>query len=223
MITAFQQILDLFIEIEKNLPQKADIFAIGGMVLLHQGLKPATKDIDLVVAAKDQFTLLEATLKEIGFHGKIPTPLYARFNISQIFMREDFRIDLFQRAVCGEFFLSPGMRQRAIRIMDSDKLSLFLCSNEDILLFKSMTEREGDLDDCLALAKRGLQWNVILEELRYQMKHTGNKVWVTWVGERLDLLQERGLNIPIMPEIDALRFEYYEEWERKLSKDSTSN
>ncbi len=215
MITVFQQIMDLFVEIEKNLPKKADIFAIGGMMLLYQGLKPATKDVDLVVAAKEQFSLLEKTLKEIGFHGKIPTLPYARFNISQIFIREDFRIDLFHRTVCSEFFLSPGMMQRATKIMDSNKLSLFLCSNEDILLFKSMTEREGDLEDCLSLAKRGLQWNIILDELHYQMKHTGNQVWVTWVGERLDLLQERGLNIPIMPEIDALRFEYYEELEKK--------
>ncbi|MBI2151208.1 hypothetical protein HYU21_00590 [Candidatus Woesearchaeota archaeon] len=93
-----------------------------------------------------------------------------------------------------------------------------LCSPEDIFLFKCMTEREGDLDDCLALAKLGLDWSIILTELKNQMNHSGNKIWVTWVGERLDLLQERGLNIPIMEEIDRLRIEYFEDFEKRRSE-----
>ena len=81
-----------------------------------------------------------------------------------------------------------------------------------------MTEREGDLDDCLALAKLGLDWSIILTELKNQMYHSGNKIWVTWVGERLDLLQERGLSIPIMNEIDSLRVEYFEDFEKRINQ-----
>ncbi len=218
MITAFQQILGLFAELDQQRTGKADLFAIGGIVLLSQGLKPATKDIDLVVSFPAEFTALEKALLQSNFKGRKPTMEYWHFTLSQIFLREDYRIDLFHRQVCGEFFLSPGMRSRARFIQQWNFFSLFLCSNEDIFLFKCMTEREGDLEDCIALAKRGIDWKTILGELQYQMKHTGNKVWVTWVGERFDLLQERGLSIPIMPEIDALRYEYYEMLEKKLEK-----
>lgn len=216
MITAFQQILGLFAELDRQLTEKVELFAIGGIVLLSQGLKPATKDIDLVVSSPSEFAALENALLQSNFKGRKPTLEYWHFTLSQIFLREDFRIDLFHRQVCGEFFLSSGMRSRARFIQKWNFLSLFLCSNEDIFLFKGMTEREGDLEDGIALAKTGLDWKIILAELQHQIKHTGNRVWVTWVGERFDLLQERGLNIPIMPEIDALRYEYYERLERRM-------
>lgn len=218
MISVFQDIFDLFQEIDDRLEQDVEIFAIGGVVLLYQGLKPATKDIDLVVSSQAKFAALEKALLQSDFKGRKPTLEYWHFTLSQIFLRGDFRIDLFHHQVCGEFFLSPGMQERAQLVKKFPRLSLFLCSNEDIFLFKTMTEREGDLEDCLALAKRELKWDIILQELQHQMNNTGNKVWVTWTGERLDLLQERGLNIPIMPEIDALRYEYYGELEKRMEK-----
>jgi len=85
-----------------------------------------------------------------------------------------------------------------------------------VFMLKTLTEREGDLDDCISLASAGINWDSIFQELKYQMQSSGNKIWITYVGERLDLLQERGLNIPIMEEVDLLRLEYYEELEKKL-------
>ena len=74
-----------------------------------------------------------------------------------------------------------------------------------------MTEREGDLEDCIALAQRELHWGTILSELKEQIEHLNNPVWITWVGERLDILKERGLNIPIMGEVNKLREKYFED------------
>ena len=48
-------------------------------------------------------------------------------------------------------------------------LNIFLCSNEDVFLFKTLTERPGDLEDCIALSRKGLDWNRILSELKHQM------------------------------------------------------
>jgi hypothetical protein len=82
-----------------------------------------------------------------------------------------------------------------------------------------MTEREGDLTDCISIATtQDPDWNIILEELKHQIKQTKQDVWITWVGERLDILVERGLNIPIMKEVDNLREEYYEKY-LKSAKD----
>ena len=101
------------------------------------------------------------------------------------------------------------MINRAEEIISLERIRLFVCSNEDVFLFKTMTEREGDLEDCISLAKRGFNWETILKELKSQIKHSRKDVWVTWVGERLDLLEERGLSIPIMKEVNKLREEYF--------------
>jgi hypothetical protein len=93
-----------------------------------------------------------------------------------------------------------------------------LCSNEDIFVFKTFTEREGDLQDCISLAQRGLDWNAIVNEIQSQIHHSGEDVWITWIGERLDLLMEKGLNIPVIDQIDKLRDTYFEELERAFSE-----
>lgn len=65
-------------------------------------------------------------------------------NLSQIFVRDDFRIDLFHSNVCGGFSLSPQMINRAMKIEEFQNLTINLSSPEDIFLFKTMTEREVD-------------------------------------------------------------------------------
>ena len=55
MISDFKQIESLFKEINQHLKIKVHIYIIGGIVLLYQGLKTATKDIDLVILEKQEF------------------------------------------------------------------------------------------------------------------------------------------------------------------------
>jgi hypothetical protein len=138
-------------------------------------------------------------------------------DISQILIREDFRIDLFCKKVCRGFSLSKEMKQRAIKIFTLNKMSVFLCSNEDLFLFKTLTEREGDLEDCISLAKKGLQWENILNELKVQINESKRPVWLTLVGERLDILEERGLVIPFMNELNEMREKYFEDFEKRMT------
>ena len=221
MISDFKQIETLFKEIDQHLKIKIRIYIIGGIVLLYHKLKPATKDIDLVIIDKDEFTALEQALKTAHFESKIPTGIYKKMNLDQILIRDDFRIDAFHKTVCRHFVLSEGMQKRAKRILALSHLDVYLCSNEDIFVFKSFTEREGDLQDCISLAEKGLDWNSIMHELQSQIQHSGKDVWITWIGERLDLLVEKGLNIPVMNQIDKLRDTYFEELERKVSDKKT--
>jgi len=183
-------------------------------VLLQQGLKPATKDIDLVVETKEEFMILKNALNSINFTVKVPNIEYKNMNLNQIFVRDDFRIDLFQKEICGRFSISKEIMKRAITLIDLEKIKLNFCSNEDIFLFKTMTEREGDLEDCISLAKRGIKWDIILNELKNQIKKSRQDVWITWVGERLDILEEKGINIPVMKEINQLREKYFKEYEK---------
>ena len=47
MISDFKQIEELFKKVDQQLKNNIDIYIIGGAVLLYQGLKSATKDIDI--------------------------------------------------------------------------------------------------------------------------------------------------------------------------------
>jgi hypothetical protein len=215
MIESVKEIQNLFKEIDDFLSktpetEKLELFVIGGTVLLEQGLKPATKDIDLVVRNGHEFKLFENTLNTLGFKSTKPTPEYVHLNISQVLEREDFRIDLFQTSVCGKFSVTDSMVERGREYLILDRLAVYLCSNEDVFLFKTMTERSGDIEDCISLAKRGVEWEIILDELKNQIKLSGKNVWITWVGERLDILADEGLHIPILGEVERLSEEYYE-------------
>lgn len=209
MISDFKHLASLFEEINHKLRTKIDVYLIGGIVLLSQGLKPATKDIDLILIHEKEHAALSQTLHAIGFQGKIPTNIYRRLNLGQIYVRDDFRLDVFFRTVCKRFSLSERMRKRAKRQLTLPHLTVSLCSNEDVFLLKTFTEREGDLEDCIALARRGLDWTVIIQELKEQIRLSGQDVWITWVGERFDILVEKGLNIPIMDELDRVHNDYF--------------
>jgi hypothetical protein len=139
-------------------------------------------------------------------------------NLTQIFQKGDFRIDLFMKNVCGQLSLSKGIADRARKVFDFKNFEVFFCSNEDIFLFKTMTEREGDLSDCESIARSGILWKVILDEIKDQVKNSKKDIWVTWIGERLDILEERGVNIPILDEINKLREKFFDEFEKTLKK-----
>jgi len=209
MISEWSEIKELFNEINENLESKIEIFIIGGAVLLYHSLKPSTKDIDIIIETKPQFIEFEKALKKTGFKTKETSIEYKNLNLNYIFEREDFQIDLFHKKVCSKFDLSEHMEKRAEKIINLDNISVFLCSKEDIFLFKTMTDRQGDLEDCISLSMEGLNWDTIYNELLFQIKESGKDIWITWVGERLHLLDERGVNIPILSKVNNLTEEYY--------------
>lgn len=218
MISDFKQIKGIFEETDQQLTNNIKIYIIGGAVLLYQGLKPATKDIDVILPNKESYNTILKTFISLGFKRREPTETYKEMEVNVILEKDDFRFDLFLQKVFRKISLTDEMKNRAVQILTMKHLDVFLCSNEDVFIFKSMTEREGDLGDCITLAKRGINWDIILKEIQSQIKHSGEDVWITWVGERLDLMAKRGLNIPIMDQIDKLRNTYFEELGQKFLK-----
>ena len=214
MISDFKQIKQVFEETDKQLTSNINIYIIGGAALLYHGLKPATKDIDILIPDKESYNNLVKTLCSIGFSEKEPTETYKKMEINIILEKKDFRFDVFLQKVCKKIMLTKEMKNRAHSIIKMKHLTGFLCSNEDIFIFKSITERKGDLEDCIALAKRGINWDIVLKEVQSQIQHSGEDVWITWIGERLDILEDEGINIPIMKEINKLRDGYFEQLEK---------
>lgn len=221
MIEKFEQIEELFKELNSLVYTKIEIYTIGGVALLKRDMREATKDIDIIVSTKKEFLELQNTLIKMGFSGQLPGKEYSHMNLSQIFHRGDFRIDLFEREVCSRFSLSEDMKKRADKVIELDHIIIYLCSNEDIFLFKTMTERDGDITDCINIAQtQNPNWNIILTELKSQIKQSNQDVWITWVGERLDILQDKGIDIPIMKDVDKLRDEFFDYLEKKQSNNS---
>jgi len=88
------------------------------------------------------------------------------------------------------------------------RLEIRLISPEDIFLFKSMTEREGDLDDMALLAERGLDWQAILDECVLQSSEV---ILEGFLAVRLqELEEEKGIASPIRANLEEIA-------ERKLS------
>lgn len=214
MISDLSQIILFFEELSNHVNKSVHFYVIGGAMLMHKGLKRATKDIDVIVDDKDEYIEASAALKHMGFSPNPLTNEYCKLALNSILQKMDFRIDLFHRVVCKGFSLSKNMKKRAERIFEKGLLSVSVCSGEDVFLFKSFTEREGDIDDCIALARAGLDWDAILTEVKNQIRHSGKEIWITWIAERLDILEERGIAIPIMKSIDVLRKDYLHKLEK---------
>jgi len=216
MILKFNQIEELFREVDEIIEQKINLYIIGGAALLFKGLKGSTKDIDVIVKNNEERLHLEEALRDIGFKGDRLTNEYKNLEITYILKREDFRIDLFMKKVCSTLSLSEGIEKRAEIIFSGKNLRVFVCSNEDILLFKAIARRDADIDDCIALARQSLDWQIISKEIKTQIKN-GKEIWITYLAEGLEKIEEKGIDIPIMKEVR----DSYKKYMDKI--DSTKN
>ena len=103
MIDDFSEIERFFEGINDLFSSRVDIYVIGGAALMKRGMKAATKDIDIIVTGREEYLILQKALQEAGFKGQIPGRGYENMNLSQLFNKGDFRIDLFEKEVCGRF------------------------------------------------------------------------------------------------------------------------
>ncbi|PIU22572.1 MAG: hypothetical protein COT14_00485 [Candidatus Diapherotrites archaeon CG08_land_8_20_14_0_20_30_16] len=217
MISNFESIKSLFVELDKNVESKINVYMLGGGALLFYGSKPETKDIDLVCDANDYFKLYFA-LKRIGFIAKNPSRGYLRLNIAEILVRDDFRIDLFNNKVCGNLSLSDTIKTRSKLAIDLKNLKLYCFSPEDIFVFKSITERDGDILDSEKIIQIGIDWSIIYSEILSQIKEHDKEAWVTYFVGRLEALIDKGFDIPIYKDSRKLAEEYYDQLESRITK-----
>jgi len=138
---------------------------------LGRGEKYATRDIDLIVELRHEGEELKKAVEGAGFEVDARRiPECARVDASIFSGVEGMRVDVFVGTICDELVLSQGMKSRAEFIGDYGRMSLHLCSREDIFLLKSVTERDKDLDDIVLLFRRCIDERIILEGCRAQGK-----------------------------------------------------
>ena len=154
----------------------------------------------------------------MGFQSIRPGAEYSRMNLSDMLEREDgYRIDLFHDRVCGKLRLSDGMASRAIERTRHGEVVLRSCAMEDILIFKSITERDGDLEDSKAIITgTRVDWKAFMGEIGMQISE-GEDVWITWIADRLWLLKEQaGLSVPVLDSVIRMADDFLERWESEL-------
>ena len=213
MIVDHRDITSLFIELDEIIETCVPVYLIGGGAMMKHGVKNQTKDIDLVVRNAEDYETLFLALKKIGFRSISPEAQYGRLELSQVLVRDDYQIDLFNRTVCGKLHLSEGMISRSKQESFLKNIGLHLCALEDILIFKSVTERGGDREDAINIIRNyPVRWDLVVSEIKYQVS-VGEDVWITWMAAFFDELTYRSDPIEALKEIDELSDRYFERLE----------
>lgn len=191
-----EEIIELLEQIGNQLKEKVTIFMIGGGNMALKNIKLVTRDIDLIVLTKKEYEDLKETLIALGFdcHEETFSKDFYKTPII-VFLKNDKRIDVFVRNVANQLELTKEMQKRSKEYAKFSSLIVRLTSNEDVFLFKSITDREKDVDDCYSLIIESLDWQVIKQELLNQEKKA---LWRFWLYEQLSRIRnEYAITTPI--------------------------
>jgi len=183
-----------FDKLEAALRKSCTFYLIGGGAMSFYGVKDATKDIDIILSEQEALDPIKTALETLGY--REPNPLvitrpYNEMQTSFILENNDgFRWDVFLIKVCGKLTLSAEMQNRATSLYHGKTLQIYVTSKEDLFFFKSVTNRDDDLDDTAKLAQSGLNWSIIHKECRLQSEISG-RVWEGALYQNLRDLKEK--------------------------------
>ncbi len=177
-------------------------YLIGGCAMSMRGLKDATKDADIIVRTAQERAAIRAVMQNLNFNllpgGPFQRTLpkeYEGFHGDLWRLPGQVGLDVFERTIMEDrFILTDTMAARATEVRTYGRLTVHLCSNEDIFLFKSLTGRPDDVSDIMRLVQTGLNVADMTRELRVQPPRKG-KAWRYHVVEQLEKLEERGLGL----------------------------
>ncbi len=182
--------------LDNNLNGKLNLYMIGGGAMCLKNLKDATFDIDLIVMSKKDFNILHKAMLKLGFdvvdQELFKEPIYK--NAIIVFQKGPSRIDIFIKNIVSMMDFSDRMINRAEQYMDKTNLKVYLASNTDILLLKSLSDREKDFPDIERLIREDIDWKAIVKECDQQNRE-GVK-WIFFVFEQLCRVEnDRGIEI----------------------------
>lgn len=184
---------ELFKRIGKMLSQKIEVYLIGGSAMLHFRAKAITKDIDVVTTSEKDLELLKKALLLLGFSIKDPFVhiKYQKIDVTKpIFLIfGEMRIDIFCKRIL-DTTLSETMKNRIIASYEYHNLVAHIVSPEDIILLKSVTEREGDRVDAKSLIQNyNIKWDILIEEATHQTE-LGELLFIVFLDDFLHELKE---------------------------------
>ncbi len=187
----------LFARIGKILPKRIEVYVIGGTAMMFLGLKENTLDVDIVFSNPEDRRVFYESTKSVGFRDSSAEIVYGKKeNTPEMVTLDDVRFDLFLFKIITSTF-SNGMKERAIEIHEFGNFVIRVADPSDVIIMKSATSREKDLEDIISIARRvKIDWNIIIEEAKEQIK-LGNEGAILELGEKLEKLSSRkALDVP---------------------------
>jgi len=201
-------IREQFEELSNSLSQETTVYLIGGGAMTLRNQKAATKDIDLVVESRDVYDRICDGLSGFGYNPQDEEGLsqeYRELGAAVVLEKDDRRFDIFNRQVAGELILTKEIKERSETVFEGLDLDVRMFSNEDIFLFKSVANRPDDMGDMEVLIGVGLDFYIIMKELRRQVKETRKDEFVTSISRKLKRLEgETGIRTDLSERIEEM-------------------
>ncbi|MEK6811158.1 MAG: DUF6036 family nucleotidyltransferase [Nanoarchaeota archaeon] len=200
-----QEQQNLFLRIAERLPKKIEVYAIGGTAMMFLGLKYNTLDVDLVFSNVEDRKIFKETAKLLDFKESSAEIVYGKKeNTPEMVVIADVRLDLFLFKIVSSYFSEP-MQKRATQIHEfAGKLIIRVADPQDILIMKSVTSREKDVNDIVAIIKNTkINWDVIVNESCEQVR-LGNETAILGLGEKLEKLANRKIIVVPKDVLDRL-------------------
>lgn len=174
--------MELFRLISASLNQDVDCYAFGGNAMMFYGYKGETKDVDLLF--EDELNRQEfiRVIKLIGYQESSPFKIYIEEKLRDkhrplMFKREDDqgRFDLFVKKIF-KTLLSPKMKDDVYaqhEFKAKHKLTVKVLRKEQLVILKSVTDRQNDFDDIKTIIKQDLHfdWQYLIDEVTWQYQH----------------------------------------------------
>ncbi|MBS3112063.1 hypothetical protein J4459_02265 [Candidatus Woesearchaeota archaeon] len=197
---SLEDMTSLFKLISAYLKKDIKCYAFGGNAMMYYGYKGATKDVDIIFEDERSKSEFVSALKELGYSKTSLVTIYSEKhqkdkNKPEIYTKGDERFYIFVRNIFLTK-LSKAMTERTYGrfdfIMKENTLSVMVLSKEDIILLKSVTNREKDFDDILNIIEKenNINWGLIVDEAIWQGNH-GDKRIILDLEETMQRLKEK--------------------------------
>ncbi|EMA46062.1 hypothetical protein [Halococcus saccharolyticus] len=164
-------------EFDGWLSESVQVYLLGGSAMTIRGLTDQTEDIDFALGVSSEFEHVRESLQDQGFEitGE-PTASFEEVGktIELHHSERGLLIDIFERQVVGKVWITERMHERAEKFWSGDHTTAFVLSDEDMFLLKAVSGgdlgsgRRRDIEDMRRYAQRGLEYDVILNEIEKQ-------------------------------------------------------
>ncbi len=186
------------------LSEPTTAYMFGGGTMAIRLLKTQTKDLDLVVRGSATRDRLIDAFESVGYwrRRKLAKPYLAMHASAVLDNLQGFRIDLFTDVICRALEFGSAMQRRSERFdLATGKLDVRLAAMENVFILKAVTDRPRDVADMARLARQGLDWQAIQEEMIRQ-RRTGGKFFMPIFIQSLEELdRDHNVTVPILPKM----------------------
>ncbi|MEW6329299.1 MAG: DUF6036 family nucleotidyltransferase [Candidatus Micrarchaeota archaeon] len=197
-----EKLLAVFEKIGARLHKRMEVFLLGGGAMCFRDQKNATKDLDLVFETRGDYHEFVKVMDGMDFkkHLKLERE-YERLEAASIWQNaKGFRFDLFVKTVCNALSISGSMRKRCELLGRFGKLTVRMVSNEDVILFKGITQRPDDVNDIAAIVRTSkVNWDIILHEC---VRQSRARPWYGLLYDKLvELKEKHGIDVLVAKQL----------------------